>query len=193
MSDDILLKIGKKIKEARREQELTLLQVADKANISKSLLSKIENSRTVPSLPVFVSVIQALELDLGGFFTDLENLVNYNFIHKNPDEYTIIEKEEARGFIYRSILNRNLSNISIEVVLLDLLPGSERDPVSTDGYEFKYILSGEVVYKIGEEIVELKEGDTLFFNGRVPHVPMNKSNKKATMLVLYFLFPQEEV
>jgi len=50
------------------------------------------------------------------------------------------------------------------------------------------MLSGECVYVIGDDEVLLKEGDSLFFDGRIPHVPVNRSNNSAKMLVLYFFF-----
>jgi mannose-6-phosphate isomerase-like protein (cupin superfamily) len=48
------------------------------------------------------------------------------------------------------------------------------------------MISGECFYTIGEEEVLLKEGDSIFFDGRIPHVPVNKGKISAKMLVLYF-------
>ncbi|WP_115619910.1 cupin domain-containing protein [Chryseobacterium indoltheticum] len=46
--------------------------------------------------------------------------------------------------------------------------------VITDAFEYKYIISGEVSYMIGNETYNLSEGDSLFFDGRLKHVPINK-------------------
>jgi mannose-6-phosphate isomerase-like protein (cupin superfamily) len=61
--------------------------------------------------------------------------------------------------------------------------------VVTDGYEFKYVLKGEVAYHLGEEIVHMQQGDSIFFNGKIPHVPVNTSQEPVSMLVVYLLLP----
>jgi len=110
-----------------------------------------------------------------------------NYIVTRHDAYTEIEKEvEAEGFVYQFIFNKSLNSIGFEAVLLEVMPNSKRDKVITDAYEFKYILNGEISYIINEEELKLTEGDSLFFDGRIPHVPINKGAVAVKMLVLYF-------
>ena len=52
--------VGKRIKELRLNKDLKLVEVAIKSRVSKGLLSRIENGRTIPSLPVLFSIINAL-------------------------------------------------------------------------------------------------------------------------------------
>ncbi|MGK7397917.1 MAG: helix-turn-helix domain-containing protein [Candidatus Cyclobacteriaceae bacterium M3_2C_046] len=191
MNDFILTNLGKEIRRIRQEKELKLHDIAIRADVSKGLLSKIENGRTMPSLPVLVSIIRGLNIDVGNFFNGIQKDHEHEYIHKTPEEYSPIEKDEAFGFIYNFILNHDFSRFTIEAVVLDLMPGSKREAVTTDGYEFKYVLEGEVDYYIGEEMIKLKKGDTLFFNASTPHVPVNKQDHKATILVIYFLIPRE--
>lgn len=79
----------------------------------------------------------------------------------------------------------------VEAVILDLQPGAKRNFVTTDGYEFKYVLSGTVECHIGEHVVEMQAGDSLFFDGRIPHVPVNVSDKDCSMLGVYLLTPPD--
>ena len=48
--DDRLSRIGKKIKEIRKNRQMSLQEVASKSSVTAGLLSKIENFRTIPSL-----------------------------------------------------------------------------------------------------------------------------------------------
>ncbi|MDF9798545.1 transcriptional regulator with XRE-family HTH domain [Catalinimonas alkaloidigena] len=191
MNDQIIAGIGKKVRSIRQQQNLKLHEVAKEANISKSLLSKIENGRSVPSLPVLVSIIQVLKVEFSAFFEGIEANGHVPYIHKKKEDYVFTEKESAIGFIYRHILSKHASSVIVEAVILDLQPNSKRDFVTTDGFEFKYVLSGRVEYHIGEHIVEMEAGDSLFFDGRTPHVPINKSDKNCSMLVVYLLTPPE--
>ena len=79
-----------------------------------------------------------------------------------------------------------MNSVGFESVLLEVEPNSERDKVVTDAFEFKYILTGECYYEIGDQEVLLKEGDSIFFDGRIPHVPINRGKIPSKMLVVYF-------
>lgn len=187
LMENYLLDIGKRIKKIRKEKQLIISQVADGAGVSNGLISRIENGRTIPSLPVLLNIIGALQIDVSSFFDGMEVQNPNNHIVIRSKDYNLVEKEvEAEGFIYKYIFNKGLKSIGFEAVLLEVKPNSKRDKVTTDAYEFKYILSGEIYYMIGDEEVKLEEGDSLFFDGRIPHVPVNKAKKSSKMLVLYF-------
>ncbi len=124
LSDLIISELGKEIRKVRQEKDLRMNEVAIKAKISKGLLSKIENGRTIPSLPVLISIVKSLEVNLSEFFGKVEqNNLQYNLIHRKPEEFKPFEKEEAIGFLYRFILSHSISRIAIEAVLLELKPG----------------------------------------------------------------------
>jgi transcriptional regulator with XRE-family HTH domain len=49
--NDFLIGIGKRLKDIRKKNNLTINELAFKANVSNGLVSRIENGRTIPSLP----------------------------------------------------------------------------------------------------------------------------------------------
>jgi len=63
--------VGKRIKEMRLSKDLKLVEVAIKSGVSKGLLSRIENGRTIPSLPVFFNIISALDENPTTFFDQM--------------------------------------------------------------------------------------------------------------------------
>ncbi len=192
MSEYLLTGIGKRIKEIRLLKEMKLTETAELAGISKGLLSKIENGRTVPSLPVLLSVVKVLQVSLPEFFQNLHFEQEGRYIHKKAHEFTPFQKEDnAHGFQYFHILEKNLERFTVEAALLDIEPGSQRQRVSTDAYEFKFMLRGTVHYDIEGEELLLEAGDALFYNGSLPHVPINRSEETARMLVLYLYYNSE--
>ena len=185
--EDYLIGIGKRIKDIRKNNSKTISEVAMQAGVTAGLISRIENGRTIPSLPVFLKIVGALEMELTDFFDGMPKANGQNFLVSRKDDQTIIEKEdEAVGFTYSYIFGKQLNSVGFESVLLEVLPHSKRDKVVTDAFEFKYILTGECYYEIGDQEVLLKEGDSIFFDGRVPHVPINKGKVPSKMLVIYF-------
>jgi transcriptional regulator with XRE-family HTH domain len=185
--DDYLIGIGKRIKDIRKSNKKTINTIANAAQVSNGLISRIENGRTIPSLPVLLNIINALEVEVSVFFDGMPKSSRQNYIVSRANENSIIEKEDdAKGFTYKYIFGKQLSSIGFEAVLLEVKPDSQREKVETDAY--KYVLSGECVYSIGDEEVLIKEGDSIFFDGRIPHVPVNRSSMTCKMLVLYFFF-----
>jgi len=185
--ESFLIGIGRKLRAIRKKKGLLLNDVAERANVTAGLISKIENGRTIPSLPVFLGLIEALEEDLSDFFRGLSNGSNQKYLVVRSDELSLLEKEEqVEGFSYELIFDKSLLSIGFEVVVLTLQPGAKREKTTTDAYEFKYVLEGEVVYYIGDDRVTLQKGDSLFFDARIPHLPANQAEQLAKMLVFYF-------
>jgi transcriptional regulator with XRE-family HTH domain len=187
MEDDILIQISNRIKDRRREKNITVQELATQANVSKGLISQIENSRTIPSLIVLIDIIKALEIDLNEFFKDIRTKSKLSpILIKRKDEYDHFEKEHATGFHYQRILTRFIDNSTVDIVILELEPNATRPLVETDAFEYKYILAGEIEYQFNDEKIILHQGDSMLFDGRIPHTPINLGNQTASMLVVYF-------
>ncbi|WP_118975656.1 helix-turn-helix domain-containing protein [Taibaiella koreensis] len=185
MEGAFLLEVSRRIKEYRLEKRLTVQELADRSGVSKGLISQIENGRSIPSLPVLFGIIQSLEMAVSSFFDGL-NLQTPNVIVQRKKEYESFTKEDAKGFLYKRIFVKNVSASTLDFVILELSKNAKREEVSTDAFEYKYIIQGECEYLINGERYVLKEGDSLFFDGRLPHLPRNTGSDKCIMLIVYF-------
>ncbi|MFB6247184.1 MAG: helix-turn-helix domain-containing protein [Salinibacter sp.] len=183
--EDYLIGVGKHIRQLREERGLYGKELAQRADVSSGLISRIENGRTVPSLPVLLSIIQALNANPAEFFQGIADEQEEPYIVVSPDQHEPLEKEDARGFDYQQLFSKRLDLIGFEAMILTLQPGSEREKLTTDAFEFKYFLEGTCRFVIGDETVILEEGDLLFFDGRIPHVPKNRTDDLVRILVLY--------
>jgi transcriptional regulator with XRE-family HTH domain len=187
MKEATLVQISNRIKERRREKNITVQELADRANVSKGLISQIENSRTIPSLIVLIDIIRALEIDLNIFFKDIRTHKEQPLVLvKYAKEYDSFEKEDAIGFNYQRIFSQSVNKGTVDIVLLELEPDSHRPMVQTEAFEYKYIISGTAEYHINDEVYVLNGGDSILFDGRIPHTPKNIGPSKLTMLVIYF-------
>ncbi|MET3502085.1 transcriptional regulator with XRE-family HTH domain [Mucilaginibacter rubeus] len=187
MEEDILIQISNRIKERRREKNITVQELAIRANVSKGLISQIENSRTIPSLIVLIDIIKALEIDLNEFFKDMRSKSDHlPVLVKRKHDYDHFEKEHADGFHYQRIFTQSISQSTVDIVILELEPDASRPLVETEAFEYKYILSGQVAYRFNDDTVTLNQGDSMLFDGRIPHTPKNMGDTTASMLVVYF-------
>ncbi len=188
MQEDLLIQIGNKIKEVRKAKGITVQALADRAEVSKGLISQIENNRAIPSLPVLMKVILSLQINLPDFFEELRSVSGEQpvLIVKQSD-YRKIQKEADKGFEYKRILTRTLAGGSTDIVLLELKKGAARKRlVQTEAYEYKYIIRGKLQYEIEGKQYLLEEGDSIFFDGRLRHKLSNPGTGDTLILVIYF-------
>ena len=185
MEGVFLLEVSRRIKEYRIEKRLTLQELAERSNVSKGLISQIENGRSIPSLPVLFGIIQSLEIAVSSFFEGL-NLEASPVIVQRKKDYESFTKEDAKGFLYKRIFSKSVPASTVDFVLLELNKNSKREEVCTEAFEFKYLIQGQCEYLINDEKYLLHEGDSLFFDGRLPHLPKNTGTEKCIMLIVYF-------
>ena len=189
MQEDMLIQISNKIKEIRKQKNITVQELANKADVSKGLISQIENNRTVPSLPVLMNIVQSLNLDLNDFFKDINprKKAQPKVIFKSPKDYQAFEKEYAKGFLYHRVLTRNIQGTPVDFVLLELKKGSRRNRmIQTESVEYNYMIKGKVEYHIEDKEYIVSEGESVFFDSRLPHRIANVGNNDALMLIVYF-------
>lgn len=187
IDSELLPRVAKKIRTIRQQKNLTLAELSQASDVSKGLLSKIENSRTIPSLPVFLGIINALGVTLKDFFSDMDLMQGKEYVLIKKSQRRPMQKEEREGFTYEFIMAQNLQGSAMEAAILTVQPGARSKPTSTDGYEFKFILSGFCDYYINEEIIRLDEGDAIYFDASRPHMPVNRGSGPVIMMVLYYL------
>jgi transcriptional regulator with XRE-family HTH domain len=158
--------IGDRIKSLRKNQKRTLQEIADGSELSKSMISKIENNRTVPSVAALVKIAKSLGTNISSL---LENdqwekaiLTTRQEAHQN---LTFTEKGYSI-FPYAS----NFHEKKMQPFLFTAKKGEVvPHQLSHEGEEFIFIIAGEMRMKVGEIEYILKPGDSLYFNSLQKH------------------------
>ena len=177
MQEDIIIQISNRLRDLRKEKNITLQELADAAGVSKGMLSQVENSRTIPSLTVLLNLIRSLQIDFNDFFKDMNLLApDSKVIFRKKEQYQPFEKENAKGFYYQRLFSTTIHDYHADFVLLRLEKNAERPMVRTDAFEFKYLLKGRIEYLIGDDVYQMEEGDSLFFDAAELHNPRNTGN-----------------
>ena len=165
--------IGREIHAFRKQQNITVAELAAETNLSIGMLSKIENGNTSPSLSTLQTISNALSVPLTAFFRQYEE--QRMAVHTKAGEGVQIEREGTRAGHQYNLLGHiggNSSSVIVEPYLITL--DNESDTFKTfqhSGIETIFMLEGEVNYLHGNQIYCLKPGDTLFFDADAPHGP----------------------
>lgn len=165
--------IGREVRAFRRQQEITVAELAGITGLSIGMLSKIENGNTSPSLTTLQTLANALSVPLTSFFRRFEE--TREAVHTKSGEGVETDREGTRSNHQYNLLGHigsNASGVIVEPYLITLTAKSDVfQTFQHGGIETIYMLEGEVDYRHGDDVYSLKPGDTLFFDADAPHGP----------------------
>ncbi len=176
------LRIGARLKHARKVKRLTLKELSVEAGCSESLLSKIENEKITPSLQMLHKIVGKLGITIGHLMeSDSTNTEVVTRKGSRPilklEDNQVGEGSQIEWLISQT--NMQLLQASIHIVV----PGAGTKGVIThEGEEMGYVLEGSLSVEIGDETYEVKEGDSFYFQSHIPHGYKNNSEKVARIL-----------
>ena len=87
------MEIGKKLKELRLQNDLTLRDLASRSELTKGFLSQVERGQTTPSIATLEDILEALGSNLSDFFREEEEtqivFPTQDFFVDEQEHYTI--------------------------------------------------------------------------------------------------------
>ena len=167
--------IGKKLKELRLQNDLTLGDLASRSELTKGFLSQVERNLTTPSIATLEDILEALGTDLSQFFQPEKQ---QKIVFHTSDFF----EDDQEDFKIEWIVPNAQKN-DMEPILLTLHPGAKSmEMVSHSGEEFGYVLEGRVVLVNGEKEYTVKKGETFYLNGKNFHYIKNERKTKAVVL-----------
>jgi transcriptional regulator with XRE-family HTH domain len=163
---------GEKIRTVRERSGLTLKTIAEKAQVSESLVSQIERNKISPSIDTLLAITDALEIDLDWLLSGFKKDRAVNII--KADSRSVLVSENFREEKLSVIEDKN-DNHSIEAVYLTIKSGSEKGDkeYGHEGKEMGIILEGSCELSYGGNCYKLEKGDSISFPANIPHVLKN--------------------
>lgn len=169
---DLAANVGASIRRLRSAQGLTLAEVADRAQISAAMLSRLETGAVSPSLETVAAVAAALGADLPTLFRGLQAQPSDAQLVRKGEGLEVVRRGTKRGHTYHLLASDRGPRKAFEPFLVTLNNKSEIFPdFAHPGTEMIHMLEGSLRYRHGSESYLLKPGDTLTFSGEIPHGP----------------------
>ena len=164
--------IGKVIRQQRNSNHLTINEVAELANISSGMLSRIERGDVSASLDTLEKLALALGMPMSLFFRDYDVPESSAQIVKKGKGMQVVRRGTKKGHAYQLLAYEQGPAKSFEPFLITMDDASEVFPsFQHQGTEFIYVLKGKIEYRHGSDTYVLHPGDSLMFSGDVPHGP----------------------
>lgn len=176
--------IGREVKGFREKLGLTIAELAKAADMSAGMLSKIENGATSPSLASLQALGKALQVPVTALFRGFEEIRDATFV-KAGQGLTIERRGTRAGHQYQLLGHSTHGPVMVEPYLITLTQKSDVFPTFQHaGFEFLYMLEGNVVYRHGDKTYDMHPGDALFFDADAPHGPEDLRQLPARYLAV---------
>ena len=164
--------IGNVIRQQRNTNHLTINEVAELANISSGMLSRIERGDVSASLETLEKLATALGMPISLFFRDYDVPEGSAQHVKKGKGMQVVRRGTKKGHAYQLLAYEQGPAKSFEPFLITMDDASEEFPSFQHlGTEFIYVLKGKIEYRHGSDTYVLQPGDSLMFSGEVPHGP----------------------
>jgi len=183
--DDGDRQIGGHLKVLRAARGMTLDRLAVATGLTKSYLSKIQNSRKLPPIATLSRIAQALGTGIGSFFGDILEAREGASIVRGNERLPVVRGGTAFGYDYVSLAHKRLSKRMEPFVFT--FPSKIDRHVFFDhgGEEFVFILSGTVEFQVGDERWTLEEGDSIYFDAAIPHRGWSVGRDAKALVVVH--------
>jgi len=174
--------IGSSLKKIRLHKEYTITEVAQRINVSASLLSQIENGKITPSLQTLEELLKFYAVNFSDFFRQVEQK-RYVFVSETEAETMI----NANHGIKLTLLASKLQNNALESFIVDINRGGSLELARLDdqsnGERIIYGISGSVETMLDDETFMVNKGDSINFKAYVSCIINNNSSGEARILV----------
>nr|WP_042185276.1 XRE family transcriptional regulator [Kibdelosporangium sp. MJ126-NF4]CEL16664.1 Cys-tRNA(Pro) deacylase YbaK [Kibdelosporangium sp. MJ126-NF4]CTQ88984.1 Cys-tRNA(Pro) deacylase YbaK [Kibdelosporangium sp. MJ126-NF4] len=169
--------VGPRLKHVRTERGVTLSDLSTTTGISKSTLSRLESGQRKPSLELLLPIAQAHQVPL-------DELVGAPEV---GDPRVRLKPRRVRQYDgnYATVLplTRQPGRLQAYKMILE----GERVPnqVTHEGYEWLYVLSGQVRMLLADKDLVLRPGEVVEFDTRLPHWFGSADGRPAEILSLF--------
>ena len=162
-----------------------LVELGKHTGLSASFLSQLETGRVVPTLRNLARIAMVFSKDLSHFF---ENEPHSVFrVHRRKDRVRLPQTGvdhptyffESLGYM---VPDRHMDPYFAEFVPLEKShePKAHMHP----GFEFLYVLDGELALRHGDQECTLTGGDAVYFDASTPHSYQCASRKPAGAIIV---------
>ncbi len=164
--------VGPRLRVARQSRGWTLEDLAERAGMSVSTLSRLESGKRQASLELLLPLVRELGIRL-------DDLVGM----RAPDPRVRREAVTRDGMEIAPLAQEGSA---IRTFRITFPPLSEDPPLNVhDGREWLYVLSGRLRLRVGDQDLTLGRGEAAEFDTRTPHAIWAAGNRPAQVISIF--------
>jgi transcriptional regulator with XRE-family HTH domain len=174
--------VGKRLKEVRKQREMTLKEVAESSGMSPTHISEIERGKTSPTVGALRRIAGALGKDTA-FFVEDQPLPRVSVVKKENRE-TVLMRGDGDAFVSARALTNGIPAGRVKLVLLTEDKGGTLSAHSHDGEEAVVMVAGRARATVDDEEFTIEPGDCLHYSAKCKHkVEFTGSGKNKALWI----------
>jgi transcriptional regulator with XRE-family HTH domain len=162
--------IGERIKRLRLKRSMGLVELGKHTGLSASFLSQLETGRVVPTLRNLARIAMVFSKDLSYFFEPEAHTLFR--VHKKNERVRLPQTGVDNPTYYFESLAYTVPDRHLDPYYAEFVPlkgTGEVRPHVHPGYEFLFMLEGELEIKHGDKLNLVEVGDSVYFDASTPH------------------------
>jgi len=177
--------IGERIKRLRLKKSMGLVELGKHTGLSASYLSQLETGRVVPTLRNLARIAMVFSKDLSYFF-EPEPLAVFR-IHRRSERVRMPQTGVEPPTYYFESLGYMVPDRHMDPYFAEFIPldrNAEPKAHMHPGFEFLYVLGGELALLHGGHESVLGTGDAVYFDANTPHSYQCAGKKPAEAIIV---------
>jgi transcriptional regulator with XRE-family HTH domain len=177
--------IGERIKRLRLKKSMGLVELGRHTGLSASFLSQLETGRVVPTLRNLARVAIVFGKDLSYFF-DAEPQAMFR-IHRKKERMRLPQSGVDDPTYFFESLGYMVPDRQLDPYFAEFLPlkkAGEVRPHVHPGFEFLYLLEGELEIRHADKVHILEPGDGVYFDASTPHAYRCAGKSAANAIIV---------
>jgi transcriptional regulator with XRE-family HTH domain len=183
--------IGERIKRLRLKKSMGLVELGRQTGLSASFLSQLETGRVVPTLRNLARVAIVFGKDLNYFFeTEPQPVFR---VHRKKERTRMPQSGVEDPNYYFESLGYMVPDRQLDPYFAEFLPlrkPSDVRPHVHPGFEFLYVLEGELEIRHADKTHIVEGGDGVYFDANTPH-SYRCSGKTAAQVIIVTMHQQQ--
>jgi transcriptional regulator with XRE-family HTH domain len=164
--EDVIAAIGPKVRQLRRQKNLSLQQLAERSGVSAAAIHKLERNGMVPTITTLMKLSTALNRPVA-YFVDEERVDNAEHVRASGRKKVHTSK---RGLSLESV-SGPYGRFFMAGALARVDPDADSGPrpMEHPGEELVYVIDGSLCFEVDGQEYVLRRGDALHFRTDRPH------------------------
>lgn len=170
------INIGKKVETYRKSQGLSIRELANRADITPSMLSQIERGLANPSIQTLKILAKTLQVPTFSFL--LEEVRTEELVVRSQHRKKMIMDDVSYELVSPDISGK------MATAIMHLLPDSSSSEKLLDhqGEEVAFVIEGKIRISLEGEEYTLETGDSVKIPSYMKHRWINDFSEKAAIL-----------
>jgi transcriptional regulator with XRE-family HTH domain len=173
--DSVLDAVGQRLRSLRQRHQLSLAALSAMTGISTSTLSRLESGGRKPTLELLLALARAYQVPL-------DDLVG---APPAGDPRVQLRPFRRHDRTLIPLTQRPSGPRAYKMIIPPAGPNGDMEQKVHEGYEWMYVLSGQLRLRLAEHDFVMKAGEVAEFDTRVPHWFGSATPDPAEVLVLF--------